>query len=168
MDEREITCCFTGHRPAHLPWGADESDARCVRLKEELRAVLEGVWLSGYRVFLCGMALGCDMYFAEAVTALRREHPEIRLEAAIPCGDQAERWALAHRQRYNRLLDLCDKVNVLQIRYTPDCMMKRNRYMADRSSLLIACYGGQRGGTRNTLLYAMREGLKTLTVDIPE
>ena len=30
------TCCFTGHRPAKLPWGSDESDERCQALKLEL------------------------------------------------------------------------------------------------------------------------------------
>ena len=166
MDEREITCCFTGHRPAHLPWGSNEGDARCLRLKEELSARLEGLYACGYRRFLCGMALGCDMYFAEAVLALRREHPEVRLEAAVPCGDQPERWPLQQRLRYNRLLDACDSVTVLQIHYTPDCMMRRNRYMVDRSSLLLACYDGHPSGTRNTMLYAMREQVQVLTVEI--
>lgn len=166
MDEREITCCFTGHRPAHLPWGSNEGDARCLRLKEELSARLEGLYACGYRRFLCGMALGCDMYFAEAVLALRREHPEVRLEAAVPCGDQPERWPLQQRLRYNRLLDACDSVTVLQIHYTPDCMMRRNRYMVDRSSLLLACYDGRPSGTRNTMLYAMREQVQVLTVEI--
>ena len=166
MDEREITCCFTGHRPAHLPWGANESDARCLRLKEELSARLEGLYACGYRRFLCGMALGCDMYFAEAVLALRREHPEVRLEAVIPCGDQPERWPREQRLRYNRLLDACDSVTVLQIHYTPDCMMRRNRSMVDRSSLLLACYDGRPSGTRNTMLYAMREQVQVLTVEI--
>lgn len=166
MDEREITCCFTGHRPAHLPWGSNEGDARCLRLKEELSARLEGLYACGYRRFLCGMALGCDMYFAEAVLALRREHPEVRLEAVIPCGDQPERWPREQRLRYNRLLDACDSVTVLQIHYTPDCMMRRNRSMVDRSSLLLACYDGRPSGTRNTMLYAMREQVQVLTVEI--
>ena len=98
--------------------------------------------------------------------ALRREHPEVRLEAVIPCGDQPERWPREQRLRYNRLLDACDSVTVLQIHYTPDCMMRRNRYMVDRSSLLLACYDGRPSGTRNTMLYAMREQVQVLTVEI--
>ena len=31
------TCAFTGHRPQSLPFGFDESDKRCVRLKEILK-----------------------------------------------------------------------------------------------------------------------------------
>lgn len=166
MDEQALTCCFTGHRPQSLPWGTREQDPRCLELKLELAARLEGVYEAGFRRFLCGMALGCDMYFAEAVLALRDSHPDVKLEAVIPCGSQPDRWNLAQRQRYNALLDRCDKVTVLQIHYTPDCMLKRNRYMVEHSSLLLACYNGYPGGTQSTLLYAQRQGLKTIIIEL--
>ena len=166
MDEKTITCCFTGHRPGKLPWGADETDPRCLAMQEELRAHLEGIYASGYRVFYCGMAEGCDMLFAEAVLSLRARCPDVRLEAAVPCADQPLRWARAQRKRYNRLLDSCDSVHILQLHYAPGCMQRRNRYMIDRSSLLLACYNGLPGGTRSTMLCAMREGLKVLTVEV--
>ena len=38
--DHEKTCCFTGHRPDKLPWGEDESDPRCLRLK---RAIAQAV-----------------------------------------------------------------------------------------------------------------------------
>ena len=166
MDERATSCCFTGHRPSHLPWGTSEQDPRCFALKQELDYRLEGIYAAGYRHFIGGMALGCDMYFAEAVLRLKKVHPEVTLEAAIPCGGQPERWNKAQRERYNRLLDQCDTVNVLQIEYTPDCMMKRNRYMVDHASLLLACSRGLPGGTMNTMLYALRQGIKVITIDI--
>ena len=81
MDPSLSACCFTGHRPEKLPWGADELDARCVRLKEELFCHVEGVYLAGCTHFICGMARGCDFYFAEAVLALRQKYPEVTLEA---------------------------------------------------------------------------------------
>ena len=168
MDKREITCCFTGPRPQHLPWGAREDDARCMALKTELALMLQGIYEAGFRHFIGGMAIGCDMYFAEAVLALRREHPDVTLEAAIPCGGQPERWSLEQRQRYNCLLDNCDKVTVLQIHYSPDCMMRRNRDMVDSAALLLACSNGQPGGTMNTLLYAMKQNVKTIQLDIED
>ena len=95
MDEKALTCCFTGHRPQSLPWGTREDDPRCAELKTELAARLEAVYEMGWRHFLCGMALGCDTYFAEAVLALREKHPDVTLEAVIPCGSQPERWQSA-------------------------------------------------------------------------
>ena len=166
METREITCCFTGHRPSKLPWGTNEQSEACQKLKDELRARLDGICEMGYRHFICGMAIGCDMYFAEAVIAMRENHPDVKLEAAIPCGTQPDKWNEAQRRRYNRLIDSADIVTVLQYTYTSDCMMRRNQYMVDRSSLLLACYDGKTGGTMKTILYAQRSGLKTVIVDI--
>ena len=166
MDERAQTCCFTGHRPMKLPWGMNEDDPRCLMLKAELAARLEGLYALGFRRFLCGMAIGCDMYFAEAVLALREDHPDVRLEAVIPFGDQPGRWNERQRRRYNSLIDRADRVTVLQTVYTSDCMMRRNRWMVDRSSVLLACYDGRPGGTMNTILYAERSGLRVILIEL--
>ena len=166
MDEREKTCCFTGHRPMKLPWGMNEKDPRCLALKLELAARLEALAALGYRSFLCGMALGCDMYFADAVLALRDRWPDVRLEAAIPFGDQPGRWNEEQRRRYNRLIDAADKLTVLQVHYTSDCMQRRNRYMVDRSSRLLACYDGRPGGTMQTILYAERSGVRVMIIEV--
>ncbi len=40
MDKKD-TCCFTGHRPNKLPWGEDESDPRCLKLKADIAQALE-------------------------------------------------------------------------------------------------------------------------------
>ena len=166
MDERAQTCCFTGHRPMKLPWGMNEDDPRCLMLKAELAARLEGLYALGFRRFLCGMAIGCDMYFAEAVLALREDHPDVRLEAVIPFGDQPGRWNERQRRRYNSLIDRADRVTVLQTVYTSDCMMRRNRWMVDRSSVLLACYDGRPGGTMNTILCAERSGLRVILIEL--
>ena len=168
MTDREQRCCFTGHRPMKLPWGTNEDDPRCLALKLELDARLDALYSLGYRRFCCGMAVGCDMYFAEAVLKLRAAHADVRLEAAIPFGDQPGRWPLPQRQRYNRLLDQADEITVLQYGYTPDCMLRRNRYMVDRSSLLLACYDGRPGGTMSTILYAERSGVRVILIEPPE
>lgn len=166
MDTRSITCCFTGHRPSKLPWGGNEADPRCLALKAELAARLEGIYESGFRHYLCGMAAGCDLYFAEAVLALRARCPDVSLEAAIPCDTQAASWPGSLQRRYETLLAACDSVTFVQHRYTPGCMMRRNQYMVDRSSLLLACFDGKSGGTMNTILYARRNGVQVITIEV--
>ena len=164
---RETTCCFTGHRPDKLPWGSREEDPRCRDLKGRIGAALEAAYGRGYRHFICGMARGCDFYFAEAVVALRRERPDVTLEAAIPCESQADRWRAEDRRRYHALLDQCDLETVVQQRYTNWCMQRRDRYMVDRSGLLIAAYDGSTsGGTLYTLVYALRQGVETEVLDV--
>ena len=160
------TCTFTGHRSSKLPWGYNEEDPRCRELKQRIYDTAEAVFSAGFHDFICGMAEGCDLYFCEAVMALREEHPEIRIEAAIPFAGQADRWPAAQRSRYDRLLSECDRQILLQADYTPGCMMKRNRYMVDHADLIIACYDGRTGGTLNTLRYALEKDVRILHLPI--
>lgn len=160
--ERATTCCFTGHRPDKLPWGKAENDPRCLNLKRRLEEELERAYEAGYRHFICGMARGADLYFAQAVLALRVRHPEVTLEGARPCESQADGWPEADRRLYQSLLDQCDFETLVQHRYDRGCMTRRNRYMVDHAARIIAVYNGvPHGGTAQTLLYAMRQGLET-------
>ncbi len=159
MRARPITCCFTGHRPSKLPWGRNEEDPRCLSLKDRIRDAVDAAYEEGFRHFICGMANGCDFYFAEAVLALRTRHGDVTLEAAVPCPTQADRWEEADRRRYQELLAAFDFETLVQDHYGPGCMQRRNRYMVDHSALLIAVYDGMPGGTRQTLEYALRRGV---------
>ena len=65
-------------------------------------ATTESIHLQGgvqVPTFICGMARGCDFYFAEAVLALRQERGDVTLEAAIPCPTQTDGWSGADRTR---------------------------------------------------------------------
>lgn len=164
--DRETSCCFTGHRPNKLPWGTDETDPRCLELKESIRKELEKAYDRGFRHFICGMAQGCDFYFCEAALALRDQRPGVTVEAAIPCESQASRWGEADRERYFRLVGLCDFETMVQHTYDRGCMLRRNRYMVDRSSLLIAAFDGTLGGTMYTVAYAMKKGVEIRTLEV--
>ena len=162
----ENSCCFTGHRPVRLPWGMNEEDPRCLRLKNEILSSLREFYAEGYRHFICGMAIGCDTYFAEAVLELRKNYGDITLEAAIPCDNQSEKWNRKQKERYELLLSSCDSLSYISHVYTPTCMMRRNEYMIDHSSVLLACFNGRSSGTMNTILYARRRGVRTVILEI--
>ena len=166
--ERQTTCCFTGHRAEKLPWKNDEHAPGCVRLKTAIEDVLSALYADGCRHFICGMATGADMYFGEAVTALREEHPDVTLEAAIPFEGQEKRWPVFWQRRYARLAEQCDSVTVLRRAYTPSCMIERNHYMVDASSILIAAYNGAPGGTQATIRYALKQGLQVIELPIED
>lgn len=164
--DKKTSCAFTGHRSSKLPWGSDESDPRCVALKQQIADAAAAVYASGVRHFICGMARGCDTFFCEAVMELRSEHPEISIEAAIPWEGQSLGWSLKDRKRYDRLAAECDYQTIIQKDYTIDCFKRRNRYMVDNSGILIAAYNGRPGGTQSTMLYAMRQGLEIIEIYI--
>jgi uncharacterized phage-like protein YoqJ len=156
---KENTCCFTGHRPAKLPWHDNEDDTRCTALKSSLFDIVEALYYADKTHFICGMAIGCDMYFCEAVLKLRSEHDDVTLEAAIPCEQQTAKWNDFYKKRYLYLIHQCDIETVLQRNYTADCMKRRNQYMVDNSSVLVAVFDGTPGGTSQTLAYAKSRGL---------
>lgn len=164
--DRRLVCMFTGHRPQGLPFGGRETDARCVALKARLSELIEEmIAKNGVTAFFTGMALGVDTYAAEAVLSAKIAHPEIKLFAAVPCRDQAARWHTEDRLRYEALLARCDRRFLLQEVYTPDCMHKRNRFMADHAAFCIAVWSGAPGGTGSTVKYAEKAGLRVTVVD---
>lgn len=159
------TCCFTGHRPEKLPWRKNELDPRCVLLKRKIYDIVDALYCSGINHFICGMALGCDTYFCEAVIALRDEHDDVTLEAAIPCEGQYRGWSEEEKQRYFYLVSQCDDETILQKDYTPECMLERNKYMVEASSVLIAIFNGTHGGTMQTVNYAKKLEREIIVID---
>ena len=166
MIDKANTCCFTGHRASKLPWGFNEADERCLRLKTGIADAVEAVYSSGVRHFICGMANGADFYFCEAALSLRNQMKTLTIEAAIPWEGQSSGWPKAEKLRYDGLVSGCDFQTLVGREYTQDCMMRRNRYMVDSSAVLIAAYSGMSGGTMRTLLYAMRQGLEIIQLPV--
>ena len=83
---------------------------------------------------------------------------QIEEKCAIACETQAEKWREALRNRYFDIASKCDKETLLQQRYTPDCMHKRNRYMVDQADYIIAVWNGKPSGTGKTVQYAQQQG----------
>lgn len=161
---RQQSCSFTGHRPEKLPWKYEEDTPRAITLKERIFDVVEALYQSGLTHYICGMARGCDFYFAEAVLRLKEERPDITLEAALPFEGQSNRWPEQDRNRYFHLVSRCDYESLLQRTYTGDCMRRRNYYMVDNSAVLVAVYDGLFGGTMQTVNYAKKSGLEVVEI----
>ena len=59
------------------------------------------------------------------------------------------------------MLDACAEVHVISETYHDSVYRDRNRFMVDRSQLVIAVYDGRAGGgTARTLAYARKTGRK--------
>lgn len=158
--DKSITCCFTGHRPEKMPFSATAHSFAYHTFRRNLEFAVQQAILDGYRHFITGMSRGMDLWAAMCVLDFKRAYPGLTLEAAIPCPEQPSRWPAEDVRFYNLVLSRCDTRTVLSPRYTAGCMDKRNRYMVDHSSLLIAAFDGRSGGTRNTCLYAERTGVR--------
>ena len=150
---RKHRCCFTGHRPEKLHEPEEQ-------IKKELeKAILQAVD-DGFVTFISGMARGVDIWAAEIVLRLRESNPAIHLVAASPYRGFESRWSADWQGRYNAILQKADLVRFVCPGYSHDCFQRRNEWMVDRSSRVIAVYNGEPGGTRNTIEYAQRHHIQ--------
>lgn len=156
MDEIAKTCCFTGPRPKNYPWGSNKECA--AKIEGKLKSAVQNTIENGYRHFISGMATGIDLLAAKIVLQLRGEMPEMKitLEAAIPFPLQSKCWEEETKYEYERLLLQCDKVHCVCDAFSLEAYKKRDKYMIDNSSLLIAVEGMPNGGAARTIVYARR------------
>lgn len=160
------TACFTGHRSQKLPWRFNEEDLRCKVMKENLRIEIEKAIKRGYKTFLCGMAIGFDMICAETVIGLKEKYSDIKIIGALPCKTQDIKWSSKDRERYRNLLSQLDDIRCIYDEYIGvECMLERNRFMVNNSSLVIALYNGLSGGTKSTISYARERGLEIIVIE---
>ena len=162
----KISCCFAGPRHQSLPFGFDEENADCLRLKQLLKE--QAVYLIealGVTHFISGVDLGIGQYAAEIVLALKRDYPEITLECAIPCENQAVKWTIAQRDRYFSIVKRCDKETLLQRQHTENCMKKRREYMVNQSNYVLAVWNGRQDATCNIVSIARTMGKPMIIID---
>lgn len=163
--DESLVCAFTGNRPNKLPWGTDERDERCVRIKEKIAEVIEEQYARGKRLFVCGMARGADTYFAEAAIKFRETHQCLMLEAAIPFRGQSDGWLVNDRIRYDRIIDACDCVTVVCRNPSRWAPLERNEYMVDKASTIIALSYSGSGGTVYTINAAKRKKREIIVIN---
>ena len=144
----ERCCAFTGHRPRKLSWGYNEADTRCIALKKALAEEIAKLVDAGYTDFFTGMAEGTDTWAALAVLALKKENPALKLHCVLPCEGQMDGWSASARELYISILGRADEVVYVSREYSKNCMLKRNRYLVDHTSCLLAVYNGERRGGR--------------------
>lgn len=162
----EATCAFTGHRPKSFPWGYNESAPGCILLKEVLAAQISVLAERGVTDWLCGMALGVDLWCAQIVFDLKKKNPALKLHAILPCEGQERKWTASAQEHYRSILAQANEVIYVGQEYSRNCMLKRNRYMVDRASILLAVYNGTyRSGTGMTVRYAQKLGREVIIID---
>ena len=150
-------CCFTGHRPERLNCGEE-------RAKELLEEAVRQAISDGYSTFITGMARGVDIWAGQAVLKLRAQNPEIKLVAASPYKGFEEKWPVVWQEQYNFLIEWADAVRYLYPAYSWEVFQKRNEWMVNRSSRVIAFYRGEPGGTQNTIRYANQHHVEVVNL----
>lgn len=138
--------CGTGHRPTKLGGYSVKAFNDLIFFAEK--------WLKENKIkatgVISGMALGWDQ--ALAIAAIRNG---INLTCAIPFKGQELAWPSDSQKLFNRILDKSQEIfYVSKGSYSPSKMQIRNKWMVDRSDLVLAMWDGSSGGTANCIKYA--------------
>lgn len=157
-NQRDSACCFTGHRPEKLtiPEGK-----MALLLEREIRTAID----RQFTTFLTGMAKGSDIVAAEIVLRLREKNPCLKLICALPYPNFGQHWGSRWTERFQYILSKADFVECICPSFSYAAYQKRNEWMVDHSSLVIAVFGGEKGGTKNTLDYAGRKNVPCIIID---
>lgn len=162
----DSACAFTGHRPKSFPWKYNEAAPDCVLLKEILAKQIKLLAERGVTDWLSGMAQGVDLWCAQIVLDLKEKNPALHLHCILPCEGQEVKWPVAERERYHSILRQADDIVYVGREYSGACMRKRNYYLVDHSSILLALYNGSyRSGTGMTVRYAQKLGREIIVID---
>lgn len=153
-EKRLHRCCFAGHRPEKLR--ASESE-----IKAWLEMKIREAVADGYVTFITGMGMGVDLWCAQIIARMKAKDPSLHLICAIPYPGFEARWNREWQSRYHDLARQADITRTICQHYEDGAFQKRNTWMVDHCSRVIAYYNGEPGSTRSLLDYAQKMGLHT-------
>jgi len=162
------TLCFSGHRPEKLPNKGDLEAPETKMLLSILFNEIEESLKEGYKRFITGVAKGIDLWAAKYIIELKQSHPDIKLICAVPYEGYGKAWKGLDKWDLNIIFEKADEIITVSPEYSKFCMKKRNEYMVDNSSKLIAVVSDYRSGTGQTIRYAEKMGLSKKIINANE
>lgn len=145
-------CSLTGHRIVN-------KDLDRKKLNDLFYQLID----KGFDTFLIGMALGFDTLCFNMLAKIR-EQKDIKLIACIPCEKQDYKFSIKQKQEYQQMLSIADEKIYVSKEYNAYCMQKRNRFMVDNSSVLVAYLRQEKTGTSYTVNYAIKKDVCIIKV----
>ena len=157
--DKSKTVCFSGHRQEKLP---DNGDTWSLKMKSILSMLYFAVHQSieeGYDTFIVGGAKGIDLIAAECVYQFIHQGKNIRLVVALPYPEFGSNYKGSDLYMRGNALAEAEQVITVCDKYSRNCYSKRNQFMVDHSSRLIAVVADMQSGTGQTIRYAEKAGL---------
>lgn len=162
---REKTVCFSGHRPHKLVTGGASPEKVLPIIQSMLYMEIQQAINDGFENFMSGMAAGVDLWAARFVLSLGNKYPQVKLICAVPYEGQKDRLCGEELFEYSTIIKEASEVITLSDSYHRDCFRKRNCFMVDNSSRLIAVVSDYHSGTGQTINYARKKDLDLRIID---
>lgn len=157
--DKPIRCAIIGQNPMRFPWGFDEEDDRCRKLKIELAQQIMALRQSGVSQFLVACDCGVGLYAAEIINGLRTTDHDLMLICCTPHEEQSTKWAPYLRERYFDMLINCTCMSAVCEVGAPDAQLHAYRQIIDLADVVLAVYDkdtSPTGGAEDSALaYAM-------------
>nr|WP_312579630.1 SLOG family protein [Sedimentibacter sp.] len=115
--------------------------------------------------FMSGVNIGVEQCAVEALLELKKEYHNIIIECVLPYETLSSNWTELQRDRYFSIMKKIDKETLLQCHYTNDCIVKRNKYMVDKSKFIIKIHdNNEKSGIDN--LISRTKNTKKIIFDV--
>jgi len=135
-----VRCAVMGQHPLRFPWGFDEEDASCAKMKMELAQQIMVLCQEGVSQFLVACDCGVGLYAAEIVNGLRMTDRDLMLLCYTPHEEQATKWAPYLRERYFDMLTVCTYLSAVCEVGTPDAQLQAYKKIIDLADVVLAVY----------------------------
>lgn len=140
MDE-PVRCAVIGQNPMRFPWGFDEEDESCSKMKMELAQQIMALRQGGVSQFLIACDYGVGLYAGEIVNGLRATTDrDLMLICYIPHEDQATKWAPYLRERYFNVLAACTYLSAVCEVGTPNAQLQAYEKIIDLADVVLGVY----------------------------
>ena len=134
---------FTGHRKERILQVSGSNPCILGQIQLAVIEQVETLYKQGCRTFYNGMAEGFDLLAASAVTVCKWKYNDIRLIAVVPFRNQSARYEPLDKIQYQILLNEADEVIILSESYYRGCFHRRNDYLTEHASVVIAYWDAQ-------------------------
>ena len=135
--DKPVRCAVMGQHPMRFPWGFDEEDASCIKMKMELAQQIMALRRDGVSQFLVACDCGVGLYAAEIVNGLRMTDHDLMLLCYVPHEEQATKWAPYLRERYFTMLEGCTHISAACPVGTPDAQLQAYRQIIDFADVVL-------------------------------
>ena len=137
---KEYRCAIIGQHPMRFPWGFDEEDTQCRRMKLELAQCIMELRQCGVTEFQVACDPGVGLYTGEIVNITKQNDEAMRLVCVTPFEEQATKWTPQLRERYFNMLAGCTELDCIDFHEQPDAQLLAYQRIIKQSGVVLAVY----------------------------
>ena len=133
-----MTCAIISTGEERLLKCKNEYEMPYPEIKAKLREKIWELYCSGCNSFFVNCEYGVPLWAAEIICAMKM-YNNIELHIVMPYEEQSINWNEEYRERYYNIHSYADEVYMVGTHYYDNCYSDADRYMIDRSDILLVC-----------------------------